>query len=308
MSFLDPEVVKTLETLFSLKTIDRSCNASALTLYVWEFFLTLPDEVEYFWGAPWTFIKFLFFVNRYFTLLLVIIMALFDLNVHPTKDICFAWATFAIFAGISSAFVVEVILQVRLYALYRQNKTIILVVSTLFVVQITTMITIALSKLKPDAGLLMIPGFDSHLPICSSIIPDKFFAFWIPVMTFDFILLVLVTSRAIVHHRSLSDNSWSSSVLMSILVRDSLFYFVCNFSIFLITTLVWLLGPSTLFTVATSWTIVVPSTAASRVLISMRQVYRPKYDFVPSPGLRSFGPVHFRQTTTQVTSSTDNIK
>lgn len=89
----------------------------------------------------------------------------------------------------------------------------------------------------------MIPGFDSHLPICSSIIPDKFFAFWygltplhsthllnpvhrIPVMTFDFILLVLVTSRAIVHHRSLSDNSWSSSVLMSILVRDSLFYFV----------------------------------------------------------------------------------
>jgi len=30
------------------------------------------------------------------------------------------------------------------------DKTIILVVSTLFVVQITTMITIALSKLKPD--------------------------------------------------------------------------------------------------------------------------------------------------------------
>ncbi|KAJ7126188.1 hypothetical protein C8R44DRAFT_121752 [Mycena epipterygia] len=65
--------------------MDRSANVSALCLFVCDYFLTFPHEVQYFWASRWSLVKVLFFVNRYFTMVLVVFTVYFDL--YPTPDI-----------------------------------------------------------------------------------------------------------------------------------------------------------------------------------------------------------------------------
>ncbi|KAJ7621012.1 hypothetical protein FB45DRAFT_1032281 [Roridomyces roridus] len=60
-----------LEVVLIHLAASHYCVVSSACLYVYDFFLTLPQEVEYFWSTPWTFVKGIFFWNRYSTFALV---------------------------------------------------------------------------------------------------------------------------------------------------------------------------------------------------------------------------------------------
>ncbi|KIO03529.1 hypothetical protein M404DRAFT_145802, partial [Pisolithus tinctorius Marx 270] len=47
----------------------RAATAAGYTLLVYDYFLTLSDEVECMWYAPWTPVKFVYLANRYIVLL-----------------------------------------------------------------------------------------------------------------------------------------------------------------------------------------------------------------------------------------------
>ncbi|KAJ6495366.1 hypothetical protein C8R45DRAFT_986966 [Mycena sanguinolenta] len=68
---MDFNLVKATNVLRWENRMDRSANVSALCLFMWDYFLTFPQEVQYFWGSRWSFVKLLFFLNRYFTMVLV---------------------------------------------------------------------------------------------------------------------------------------------------------------------------------------------------------------------------------------------
>ncbi|KAJ7634944.1 hypothetical protein FB45DRAFT_478201 [Roridomyces roridus] len=123
-------------------------------------------------------------------------------------------------------------------------------------------------------------------------IPDHFYPYWISFMIFDTIILLLVGHKAYIHYQTLPDRSWSNSSLMAVLVRDSFMYFLCNVTVFLFTTLLWRFGPQELATVANSWSLVVPSASAGRLLLNMRQAYKPASDHVTTAGLSGLGSLH----------------
>ncbi|KAL4264480.1 hypothetical protein AB1N83_003535 [Pleurotus pulmonarius] len=43
----------------------QCAHLSSLTFLVWDYIVTLPDEVELFWTGKWSYLRLLFFVNRY---------------------------------------------------------------------------------------------------------------------------------------------------------------------------------------------------------------------------------------------------
>ncbi|KAJ7691620.1 hypothetical protein B0H17DRAFT_844161, partial [Mycena rosella] len=94
--------------------------------------------------------------------------------------------------------------------------------------------------------------------------------FRIAFMIFDMIVLLLVARKAYIHYQTLPDKDWSHATLMAVLMRDSIAYFLCNVIVFLTTTLLWRYGPQGLATIANSWSLVVPSTSAGRLLLNMR--------------------------------------
>ncbi|KAJ7104471.1 hypothetical protein B0H15DRAFT_27254 [Mycena belliarum] len=111
-------------------------------------------------------------------------------------------------------------------------------------------------------------------------------------MIFDMVILLLVVRKAYIHYQTLPDKSWSGGMLVAVLMRDSVLYFLCNVMVFLATTLLWRFGPQGLATVANSWSLVVPSTSAGRLLLNMRKTYRPASDRISTAGLAGLGSLH----------------
>ncbi|KAJ7214738.1 hypothetical protein B0H12DRAFT_1155134 [Mycena haematopus] len=275
--------------------LDRSANVSALCLFMWDYFLTFPQEVQYFWGSRWSFVKFLFFLNRYFTMVLVAFTVFFDLYSTPDAETCLVWAKFQVFAALFCAFIVEVIMQIRLHAMYGHNKRLIFVVSLLCIGELMSMVSLSLIKFPTSSsGLAQVPNSPNPwtLPFCNNVIPDHFYPYWIAFMIFDMIVFLLVLRKAYIHYQTLPDKSWSNATLMAILVRDSVFYFLCNIVVFLGTTLLWRYGPQGLATVANSWSLVVPSTSAGRLLLNMRHAHKPSLDHISTAGLSGLGSLH----------------
>ncbi|KAJ7185429.1 hypothetical protein C8R46DRAFT_982015 [Mycena filopes] len=289
--------------------MDRSANVSALCLFLWDYVLTFPQEVQYFWGSRWSLVKCLFFLNRYFTLVLVGVTVFFDLYPDPDTETCLIWAKFEVFSALFCAFIVEVIMQVRLHALYGHSKglcvydltlyqsgadkRLIFVVSVLCVGELMSMASLSLARFPTAfAGLAQVPNAPWTLPFCNNVIPNHFYPYWIAFMIFDTIVLLLVVRKAFHHYHTLPDKSWSSTGLVTVLVRDSVLYFLCNVVVFLGTTLLWRFGPQGLATVANSWSLVVPSTSAGRLLLSMRSSYRASSDRISTTGLSGLGSLH----------------
>ncbi|KAJ7126189.1 hypothetical protein C8R44DRAFT_121753 [Mycena epipterygia] len=111
-------------------------------------------------------------------------------------------------------------------------------------------------------------------------------------MLFDLIILLLVCRKAYIHYQTLPDKSWSNATLMAVLTRDSVLYFLCNVIVFMSTTLLWRYGSQGLATVANSWSLVVPSTSAGRLLLNMRIAHRPASDRISTAGLSGLGSLH----------------
>ncbi|KAJ7810794.1 hypothetical protein B0H14DRAFT_2459948 [Mycena olivaceomarginata] len=298
--------------------MDRSANVSALCLFMWDYFLTFPQEVQYFWGSRWSLVKFLFFLNRYFTMVLVAFTVFFDLYPTPDTQTCLTWAKFEVFAALFCAFVVEVIMQIRLHAMYGHNRQLIFVVSVLCIGELMSMASLSIAKCvlfffvsyicywnalahtiaclinrfpTSFAGLAQVPNAPWSLPFCNNVVPDHFYPYWISFMIFDTIVFLLVARKAYIHYQTLPDKSWrdGNASLMGVLVRDSVLYFFCNVIVFLGTTLLWRYGPASLATVANSWSLVVPSTSAGRLLLDMRSAYKPASDRISTAGLSGLG-------------------
>ncbi|EGO21813.1 hypothetical protein SERLADRAFT_397230, partial [Serpula lacrymans var. lacrymans S7.9] len=97
--------------------------------------LTLEEEVKFVWYSPWTTVKTFFLIVRYFAF--GCILTFTTLNVLPlrTTPICIAIESFAIISVVLLSFV-EVILQIRLFALYNNDKRVVIPVMISFVMMV----------------------------------------------------------------------------------------------------------------------------------------------------------------------------
>ncbi|RDB29758.1 hypothetical protein Hypma_013830 [Hypsizygus marmoreus] len=195
----------------------------------------------------------------------------------------FFWAEFGIWSGVFLTSVVEIILQIRLHALYNKNKKIFAMVSVLFFCEVASMCVIGglytHLHVKSRAFAVAVPG----TPFCKGVTPSFLFAFQIPLMGFDFILLCLVLYRCIAQYRNVPDKSWSTAVIMSIIIRDSVLYFLSVFLVYLLNTVMWSAGPTDLFPLASTWAVVIPTTACSRLLINMKKAGASSHHHVSLP-------------------------
>ncbi|CAK5274707.1 unnamed protein product [Mycena citricolor] len=272
------------------------------------------QDVQYFWvsnafdslvlndnlgqGTPWSFVKVLFFMNRYFTFVLVIFSVF-----------CLMWAKFDVFASLFGAFMVEVIMQIRLHAMYGQDKRLIFVVSMFCIGELGSMVSLSITHFPAAySGMALVAGTSTTLPFCNNIVPYNFYPYWIAFMIFDSIVFVLAARKAYVHFNSIPESSWAGHSLLRILIRDSVFYFLCNIVVFLGTTLLWRFASPGVATIANSWSLVVPSTSAGRLMLNMRAAARPKCDQISTSGLSALGSLHIGGINAKSQATTDSIR
>lgn len=263
MSAVTPEEIQGLDLYLLTAPKIKYFSIAALTLFTWDLILTFPHEVRL-WNATWTLAKVLFFVNRYFAFGTAILMTFLTFDIAPTAAICSVNAFFAVIALLLVANI-QMILQHRVYALYAYDKRIVLPVSVLFIGIFSTMMVMAV--------IVYLYEKDHEAQIfgacCLLGSMDWLYLFWVPMMGLDFVLVVLAGYKSLQHYFRVPDKTWSGARLMRTFARDSVLYFLCNFLIYLFSTLLGKFGSSVYYQLGAITITVVPPVSANHLLINM---------------------------------------
>ncbi|KAJ7859292.1 hypothetical protein B0H14DRAFT_3864078 [Mycena olivaceomarginata] len=186
---------------------------AGLTWILHDYFITLEDEIRYIWPQRLSFSKLMFFWIRYYSIALL----LFDVvQIHvfarpgiTSNNLCVAMDTIIRVVGAGSLWSVEIIMQLRVYALYGCSKRIAALNFLLFVGSIVGFIWI------PDLQPLPSSGLHSGIE----------WAQWVPATIYEGILFGFALFKTIEKATSSFRKEGTLSSLYAILLRDNIVYF-----------------------------------------------------------------------------------
>jgi len=272
-------------TAFTRTQWERNCQFSAAMIVAYEYFMHFPKEVDLFWKRKWTFAKCLFLWNRYYSLGFNIGNAAVFMQSIASVELCvnfFHWQN----GGSALQFITtQMILVLRLYAMYERSKKILVFLMTLLLMELAGFIV--LLEL-PEPGLVGTnnPSFD--LFICADGDPPH--AHWIayvPVILLitESILFGLAVFKAFEQSRSKTP----SGRILPQLTRESVWFFAAILLVHLGTVTTWMLNILTLNELWTGYSFSIPAVLANRLLISVRE----QVDFT-SDTIVTEQPIQFR--------------
>ncbi|OSC98283.1 hypothetical protein PYCCODRAFT_1418104 [Trametes coccinea BRFM310] len=218
-------------------------KAAAIPLYTspcsftWamhDFFLTIEDEMRYVWPGPLNSGKLLYFWVRYYTLAALV----FDVaQIHsfshfqPSLNTCVWMDAMIRVVGALSLWGVEIVMQLRIYALFRLSKRVAVINAVLFVISVAGFIWILVhnglvrASVIAQAKSLPIPG-------CPVVHTGIEWAQWVPATIYEGILFGYALWKAGENflarlRRSdgkLVTRGWRPT-LYSVVLSDNLLYF-----------------------------------------------------------------------------------
>ncbi|KAF8589311.1 hypothetical protein K439DRAFT_418100 [Ramaria rubella] len=249
-----------LQSLFVALTATRYSIRSAIALLFYDYFLTFPEEVRHFWLGDWSFITVLFLFNRYFGMISALSYLIFD-SASLSNELYVRFIWWISIGAIASIVNSELILLVRIYAVYQRDMRVLLATGGL--IAASALVSLLIDIIGVPKGLsrasLGISG-------CAANVPSFFFAGWIPFLVVETVLCFLMGFRALmVFQRG------TNSPLLWLLIRDSVTYFLTIVSVVLTNCLIWAVAPIEWAPFALSWEIVLPCVLGGRLLLNIRE-------------------------------------
>ncbi|EMD37790.1 hypothetical protein CERSUDRAFT_114449 [Gelatoporia subvermispora B] len=238
-------------------------GASAIVFSVYDTIINLADEVQHIWRAPHSWVKWTYLFVRHFPYIAqVTIISLLgasrgggDWNPESCRDmIAYQFTVMEV-----TTIAVEIILIMRVYAMYHSNRRLLTIILFLFLAEVAAMLTViglSLPKL----------GFTPQCLIIST--PSYFTSYWLISLTFEtllFILTLVKFSRAI-------QQDGSRGEFLTVLVRDGTWAYAIIFAVMLLNTLMFDLIKNTLAGVCYFWELSVMSFAGSHMLLNIRRM------------------------------------
>ncbi|KAF4598135.1 hypothetical protein EYR38_006531 [Pleurotus pulmonarius] len=251
-----------IEAVFGARIVNLS-SAASLAFLVWDILITTDNEVELIWPKPWSVTKFLYFHIRYVPVLVQIAITFVGTEIaesfHYTTHDCYIWQVFQGVASVSIIAAVDVILILRVYALYNGHWAIRLSVGCLFFMEIVCMIV----------GLaLAIPGIRFG-PNCSTTgIPQSLIIYGAGSVLFQIILFLLTVVRFAIAVRS----GWGRIPLVELIMRDGTWAFFVLVAIVIAEAGLFGLENHALAGVLYGWLLTTFSFVGYRVLFNLQKV------------------------------------
>jgi len=250
----------------------RYCQLASSVIIVYDHLVTIDQEFELIWNSSRSFGKMVFLANRYYALMTVIFntYALFSPNV--TDSLCLHWYRWQGWTGVIAFIFAEIILQLRLYALYFLNKKL-----------LAFMVSFCILAAAASAGIMGYVIY--HISASSNTIPGTkfcvaqnipigFYTFWIPMLVSESLLCALALYRGI-------DNIWGGGLfrtgkrLVEILIRESVFYFLVMFATYLANTIVFMLGTESEIEIPIGFAVALSCVMGNRLCLNVRGMISP---------------------------------
>jgi len=216
--------------------------------------------------------KILFFLNRYYPICNVIFNQYVLLTSNLTDDLCRFWFRWQGWTAVCSCMIAQSILQVRLYALYFLDKKILFIMVVGFVATSACSAAImgnVLSKITVRSHL--IPGF----PFCTPLsFPTYLYAFWIPILAFESLLCGMALFRGFQAFRYRQSVFHAGRQLVTLLLRDSIVYYLVVFVTYLVTLLLWSTSQPGLIEIPVGFAVAMSCIMGNRLILNVRLMKR----------------------------------
>jgi len=247
----------------------RYAELASSTIILYDHIVTLGAEIELIWTSGWTVGKVLFLLNRYYTLAVVIFNNYVLFSPHLNDKLCLYWFRWQGCTGIIAFVFGELILQLRLYALYFRDRRVLVLMAVVFVAAVaasTILMVVSLNKIIAVSNL--IPG----LPFCVPLeIPKTFYAFWIPILVSESLMCGLALLRGLQSYHDRQRHQ-SSRHLVEILVRDSFLYFLILFAVYLSNTVIFIIGNPSQLESAIGYSVAMSCVMGNRLVLNVRSM------------------------------------
>lgn len=226
-------------------------NSSYIVLYsclpglvwiVYDWLITLDDEVKHIWTQKRNPSKWMFLWIRYYSIALLI----FDVTqIHTfsrpgiTNDsLCVGMAPVTRIVGAISLWSVEIIMQLRIYALYGCSKRVAAVNAIAFLGSIAGFLYILIyNSVRRSAAIAN--AIQYPLPGCPAVQPELEWLQWIPPTVYEGLLFFWAVYKAIQSAAQLKQDTRRS--MFSLLLFDNLTYFF-GISVLLVFTNLMVVG------------------------------------------------------------------
>ncbi|KAI0777610.1 hypothetical protein BD413DRAFT_467056 [Trametes elegans] len=228
----------------------RYAELASTVIILFDHIITLDQE-----HTSWSTGKVLFLVNRYYALCIVI---------------CLSWFRWQGWTGVITFVIAELILQLRLYALYFRDKRILACMVTVCLGAAASSAYVmgnALSQIRSIAVTLPHTGSTVCVPTS---LPTHFYAFWIPMLISESVLCGLALFRGFQSYRPGSNMFQNGKRIIEVLVRDSLFYFVIIFATYLVNACLFLTRPDSEVEIAIGFAVALSVVLANRLCLNVR--------------------------------------
>lgn len=190
--------------------------------------------------------------------------------------------------------IAEIILQIRLYALYLMDKRVLALMLVCFMASSVCAAVIMGNVLSGVTAI--VPGRHFCVPLGIS---SHFYSFWIPILAFETLLCALALARGIQTVRSERGLFRFKRDLVNVFVRDSVLYFLAIFMTYLTNLLVLATRSQYVIEIPIAFTVCMSCVMGNRIILNVRGVKRYAVHVSPSqyqhaPASRV--PLNFQQS------------
>ncbi|TFK66178.1 hypothetical protein BDN72DRAFT_159157 [Pluteus cervinus] len=219
-----PALLEFFKATLPALRVTKGLNAACLCLAVYEYWITLDDEVRCFWNGPWTVSRVLFFLNRYMLPLVTAYVVFCDTITMPSQSVCGFTFRFAFYTEVIASGIVQAILVVRVWYLFSENRAAQMTIYLAFVASfITSMYFMHVSA----KDLQLLPNFRDIVEYrqgCKASRPHKFGRVYIPPLVLHTLLYAMTAYCALRNRRLLKE-----APIVKRLVRDGGFFLLVVF-------------------------------------------------------------------------------
>ncbi|EJD05341.1 uncharacterized protein FOMMEDRAFT_131897 [Fomitiporia mediterranea MF3/22] len=223
----------------------RCSGVAAISLVVYDIMITMDKEIQHFWGRSFSIVQVIYFLNRYYGLLVVAIYLYGDM--------------------------IQVFSDDQYVILFdRQPKRATILLGSLYFAQCMVMVGVLIAYDREFNDFAW-----QALHACGTIAPTWFSLFWIPTLIFEFILLCMTLYKGMLYKKTccLDVDSSRQFRLHRILVRGQVIYFTCILLSGSMNIILWKQLPGgTPNNEAVTLSAAVPCVLGSRILLSLRDV------------------------------------
>lgn len=248
----------------------------------WDTLINLGDEVEYLWKGHTKWVQWMYAFIRYAPIVhggyalppfigtstwwgaCSIVLSHYNSTGNPAWR-CRAYIAYELSFLELLTICVEIVLMIRVFVLYKQNRFLKAFIITAFIAEIICMMVLISFVAKDQT-------FTSDCLAATS--PRIFVGYWITALTFETFLFVLTLLKC---YRKRPTRFVSRRSVFYLFLRDGTWAFALIFVAMLLNTLMYQLNNTPRAGIGYYWELAVLSYAGSHVILNIRRLANPNY-------------------------------